>query len=85
MPRKYEDLTKQKFNLLQPITYLGKSKWLCQCDCGNTTTALASNLKNNHTQSCGCLQKQKASSNLTGQKFGKLTVIQDSGKRTSNR
>lgn len=85
MPRKYEDLTKQKFYLLKPISYLGKSKWLCQCDCGNMVTVSASNLKQKHTRSCGCLQKQIVSSNLVGQKFGKLTVIKDSGQRTSNR
>lgn len=35
--------------------------WLCRCDCGNTTPAHVSPLINGHTQSCGCLQKQRAS------------------------
>lgn len=31
---------------------------LCQCDCGNQTEVRLANLRNNHTQSCGCLQIQ---------------------------
>ena len=30
-------------------------KWICQCDCGKLCTAAISNLRNGHTQSCGCL------------------------------
>lgn len=34
----------------------GEAKWLCQCDCGNPQliSVLGSNLRNGHTQSCGC-------------------------------
>ena len=32
-------------------------KWICICDCGNLTTALAKDLKSGHTQSCGCRHK----------------------------
>lgn len=31
--------------------------WTCQCDCGNEVIVDGSNLKNNHTRSCGCLCK----------------------------
>ena len=34
------------------------SRWLCQCDCGNTTIVRASTLKNGTTKSCGCLRKE---------------------------
>ncbi len=30
-------------------------KWICQCDCGELCSVAISNLKNGHTQSCGCL------------------------------
>ena len=30
-------------------------KWLCQCDCGNTTIVRSSNLRGGLTKSCGCL------------------------------
>lgn len=30
--------------------------WVCACDCGRTTSALASNLRAGNTKSCGCLK-----------------------------
>ena len=34
--------------------------WECICDCGNTIVAYGTNLRReNHTTSCGCLQKEK--------------------------
>lgn len=32
------------------------SFWLCQCDCGETTTVRLGNLRNGHTTSCGCIK-----------------------------
>jgi len=34
------------------------SKWHCQCDCGNECDVLEASLKQNLTQSCGCLHKE---------------------------
>lgn len=65
-----------------------KSKWLCQCDCGNQFVAMGSNLKKpGHTTSCGCEKKQSIKKHhakvasgewvptkLEGAKFGRLTV-----------
>ena len=31
--------------------------WRCQCDCGATSVADGSNLKNGHTRYCGCLMR----------------------------
>ncbi|MFQ5685094.1 MAG: hypothetical protein ACE5GV_00390 [Candidatus Scalindua sp.] len=31
------------------------AKWLCECDCGNTTKALGGSLRNGQRKSCGCL------------------------------
>ena len=34
------------------------ARWLCKCDCGNENVIVTDgNLKNGHTQSCGCLCK----------------------------
>ena len=55
------DLVGQKFNHLTVISRAGsdkrgEAKWKCQCDCGNPNMliVLGSNLRKNHTTSCGC-------------------------------
>lgn len=32
----------------------GNTRWLCKCDCGNTTIVYSSSLKRGYTKSCGC-------------------------------
>ena len=82
----FKDLTGQKFGRLtvirvaEPHEIKDKAKgthWFCQCSCGNTTVVTVQNLHGNHTQSCSCLHKEKLMEyqDITGQKFGKLTVI----------
>lgn len=83
---KAEDLTGRVFNHLTVIERDLSKKgtyWLCQCDCGNPilTSARARNLKNGNTKSCGCLRGKNLKErliDLTGQKFGKLTVLEQS-------
>lgn len=80
------DLTGQKFNRLTVIERDLRDKrkgtyWYCKCDCGNFTSVLSNYLRNGNTKSCGCLQKEKARENggfknLTGQKFGRLLVLE---------
>jgi hypothetical protein len=31
-------------------------RWICQCECGNITSVLGSNLESGATRSCGCLR-----------------------------
>ena len=50
----------------------------CQCECGNEVNILRSSLLSGLTRSCGCLQREKCSTNdldIVGKKFNKLTVI----------
>ena len=83
---KVEDLTGRVFNHLTVIERDLSKKgtyWLCQCDCGNPilTSVRACNLKNGNTKSCGCLRGKNLKErliDLTGQKFGKLTVLEQS-------
>lgn len=84
------DLTGQVFNRLTVLKLDTERKsknkyWICQCSCGNIKSIQHNNLISGLTQSCGCLHKEKISHTLIGQKFGKLTVIKDTGKRTNNR
>ncbi|WHY64705.1 hypothetical protein [Neobacillus sp. SuZ13] len=79
----FENLVGQRFGKLivveQGTSKWNKLHWLCKCDCGNETVVSTSGLKTGHTKSCGCYQDEVASDthyvDLTGRKFGKLTVI----------
>ena len=64
------ELEDQRFGKLIVLKYIGNTKYLCRCDCGNTTEVLSQNLRKGYTKSCGCLKKY----DLTGLKFGKLTA-----------
>lgn len=58
--KRIEDLSYFKFGLLKPLKMVEpinkKTMWLCKCDCGNEIVAYASNLKNGHAKSCGCIK-----------------------------
>lgn len=54
----FQDITGQRFGKLTALSYEtknGKVYWTCQCDCGNKCVVVSQNLKNGHTQSCGCI------------------------------
>lgn len=57
--------------------------WLCRCNCGNYREIRARALKTGMSRSCGCLQKEhvskKVTDDLTGQRFGMLTVMYRNG------
>lgn len=53
----------------------GYTIWICQCDCGSRIRVPSRYLKNGWTTSCGCVQKPPRYDDLTGRRFGKLTVI----------
>lgn len=50
------DLANKRFGKLTALKYVGNSKWLCKCDCGNETRVNAYKLTSGHTKSCGCLK-----------------------------
>lgn len=39
--------------------------WVCQCDCGNTTTVSGRSLRDGNTTSCGCLRRERALERVT--------------------
>lgn len=57
----------------------GRTYWKCRCDCGNEISVIASNLLRGNTKSCGCSSVEYANKHkyidLSGEKFGKLTVL----------
>lgn len=60
------DLVGKKFGRLTVLNYLKLGKCECVCSCGNTSLVFTSNLKRGHTQSCGCLAREKSSIRLCG-------------------
>lgn len=74
------DLSKQKFHSLQPIEIVGTKRkrklWKCKCDCGNYKKVVSDDLIQGHVVSCGLCQRSTLPKDLTGQKFGKLVVLE---------
>ena len=71
-----------KLTVLSKAETLKKqTRWLCKCECGNQKIIVGTHLTSHWkpTQSCGCLKKTHFV-DLTGKKFGKLTLIKLLGK-----
>ena len=43
----------------------GEALWRCRCECGNEVIVLGSNLRNEHTTSCGCFRRERAAETFT--------------------
>ena len=83
--KKYVNLTGKKFGHL---TALHRSqvredrfwRWECKCDCGGSINVSTKKLQRGTITNCGCIPKTtkrngSIAEDLTGQRFGKLTVI----------
>ena len=82
-----KDLSNQRFGRLTALWPLdekrsGRTVWHCRCDCGNEADVTVSNLLRGTTKSCGCLSPRR---DLTGQRFGSLTVLGPTEKRQGGR
>ena len=79
------DLTGQRFGKLVVIRDVGRKNgsvlWECLCDCGKHTNVVTGNLNSGGTTSCGCSRVR----DLTGEKYGKLTVVKYIGTDNFNR
>ena len=78
------NLEGMKFNRLTVIGPAGTDGrqhrlWECKCDCGGTTFATTSDLRHGHKKSCGCLKRVSHAKDITGQRFGILTVMKRAG------
>ena len=71
-----EETDESKIN---PI-YRSYTTWYCVCECGNPYWATTSRLNSGKTKSCGCEDLRLKGHDISGQKFGKLTAIERSGK-----
>lgn len=82
------DLTGQRFHRLVvegvlPQRQGGQRVWLCRCDCGRQHQATTGGLRSGGVKSCGCLPT-RVPDDLTGQRFGRLTVLALTEARGSN-
>lgn len=78
-----------RLTVLDIIINTSPTKVRCKCDCGNEHICLQADVVSGHTQSCGCLQKERTSeANVkdwsgyvadSGVKFIKQDHINDSG------
>ena len=76
------DLTGQRFGRLTAVRKTDERRgtsivWECKCDCGNIVYAAGGNLRKGNVTSCGCTR----AIDLTGQRFGLLTVVRKTDKR----
>ena len=85
-----QDLTGQRFGKLVAIRRVEnrnlRTRWLCQCDCGNSCTVTTQCLKSGHTRSCGCQRFQDNSvrrSDLSGIRVGRLTALYATERRSA--
>ena len=74
---KDQDYSGQRFGYLVALRRdpSNERKWICQCDCGRTVSALIYNLRSGNTKRCGnpdCITK---TIDITGQRFGKLVAL----------
>lgn len=83
-----EDLTGQRFGKLVAVRRIrsqnGRTRWECRCDCGNIHIVTAHALKAGKCTSCGCsrYEKGRGVTDISGQKFGRLTALYHTDKRS---
>lgn len=55
--------------------------WKCMCDCGREAIVRTGGLVTGNTKSCGCQRGVRGIKNLSGRKYGRLTVVELSGSK----
>lgn len=74
------NILNKKFDRLTVIERAGsdsckKVLWKCKCECGNEVIVRGSDLLKGTIHSCGCYKTELLSKDLTGNRYGLLTVI----------
>lgn len=94
--QKFGRLTVLEQDYDHPLSHK-RTYWKCLCDCGNIISVAAQSLrrKTNPTKSCGCIRKENNKKRkgvpqtgkvpMIGKKFGRLTVLRESTKRSGTR
>lgn len=84
--RKTIDLTGKKFGELTVLKRVESEdnvvRWECLCSCGKKIIVRSQSLRNGQTISCGC--KKRRTTDYTGHKFGRLTLLEKTDKTEKN-
>ena len=86
--RRAEDLTGRTYGHLTVLKRAqnrgGRTCWLCRCDCGREKEVTARDLKAGKVTSCGCHAYDKIHNwvDLTGRRFGRLTALEPTSRRS---
>lgn len=83
-----KDLTGKIFNRLRVISFAGyfphssktkkkEARWFAECSCDKSILVSSCSLTSGNTKSCGCHKKEQSVIDITGQKFGRLTVLRE--------
>lgn len=62
-----------------PIKKNNRYHYLCKCDCGKEQLVCGIDLRSGHSKSCGCTKGEKIATDMKGQRFGKLVVLERDG------
>ena len=77
-PKSLADISGKRFGSLvaqYPVFDGTRWRWHCVCDCGNTKDVIPPDLKRGMVKSCGCYRREFRKVDLTGLRFGRLTVL----------
>lgn len=89
--KRFRDITGRRFGSLTALRPTEERRgravvWECRCDCGNTCLRTVQALLGGRSTHCGCKRKAPGAEarDLTGQRFGRLTVLGATEKREKN-
>lgn len=86
-----DDLTGQRFGKLVAERPIGKTEhgftlWHCRCDCGGSIDVESRRLKAGLVKDCQYdLTKPQHKRDYTGERYGRLTVLKDTGKQNKSK
>lgn len=83
VPKDLTGMVFGKLKVLERAENLGtRTAWLCRCDCGNEIVVPSHDLRSGRKKNCGCkLYSYPYFRDLTGQRFGYLTVVNKTERR----
>jgi len=79
--KKFKDLTGERFGRYTVLSHVIGQYWLCRCDCGVEKKLFSPNFTKSKSPMCRECSDKERIVDLTGQRFGKWTVLKLDSKR----